>query len=206
MRWVSRMIDKQFRAEFRQATEANWATQAINPSIFGYQFQRGTKWLPGLSDEKITAYEGVIGTQFPHDLRMFLHEMNGTDLPTVNMYGSSGQPLKESVGVYSYPRDFELLRDRIDIVREHRAAIAIDLASQGFDLGVNWKLVPIYENRYVVSTPNLNSSVILSIVVNDVDAIVYGHSLQEYLAKEFLGTSSAKPGDFTYNAGLGDSW
>jgi hypothetical protein len=182
------MIDKQFVGEFKRATEVKWATQAIDPSIFGFEFQRGTKWLPGLSDEQITAYEAVIGTQFPHDLRMFLHEMNGTDLPTVNVYGSSGEPHHESVGVYSYPQDFELLRDRIDIVREHCAAIASDLASQGFDLGENSKLVPIYEHRYVVSTPNLNSGVVLSVVVNDVDAIVYGQSLQAYLSKKFLGT------------------
>ncbi|HMK29546.1 MAG TPA: SMI1/KNR4 family protein [Terriglobales bacterium] len=182
------MIDKQFLVDFKRITEAKWATQEINPTIFGFQFQRGTKWRPGLSDVQITAYESAIGVQFPDDLRTFLREMNGTDLPTVNIYGSGGAPERQSVGVYSYPRDLELVRDRIDIVREHRAAIANDLASQGFDLGGNSDLVPIYIHRYVVATQNLSSSVVLSIVVNDVDAIVYGNSLQEYLAKEFLST------------------
>src|SRR5262249_12152638 len=181
------MIDKQFLTEFKRATEARWAAQTIDPSIFGFQFQRGTRWLPGLSDEQIAAFEAVVSARFPDDLRTFLGEMNGTDLPTVNVSGSGGEPPKQSVGVYSYPRDLEAVRDRISTVREHRAAIASDLATQGFDLGENSTLVPIYAHRYVVLTQDLASSVVLSIVVNDVDAIVYGNSLQGYLAKEFLG-------------------
>jgi len=47
-------------------------------------------------------------------------------------------------------------------------------------------LVPIYGHRYIVCTSNLNSSIVLSIVLIDTDAIVYGNSLREYLHKEFL--------------------
>ena len=112
------------------------------------------------------------------------------------MYGSQGEKHRESVGVYSYPRDLEVLVDRVNTVREHRTAIADDLASQGFDLDDNSGLIPIYSHRYVVSTPNLSSSVVLSIVVNDVDAIVYGDSLEDWLIKEFLGseTNATRPG------------
>jgi len=182
------MIDKHFLAEFKRLTEFKWATQSIDPNIAGFQFQRGTRWLPGLSEEQIATYEAVVGSQFPHDLKAFLHEMNGTDLPTVNIYASCGAPHQQSVGVYSYPRDIDLVRDRIHLVLEHRAAVASDLASQGFHLGENANLVPIYGHRYVVSTPDPSSSVVLSVVVNEVDAIVYGDSLQEYLVKEFLST------------------
>jgi len=182
------MIDKQFLADFKRATEAKWATQSINPSIFGYQFQCGTKWLPGLSDEQIAAYESVVGVTFPHDLRAFLREMNGTDLPTLNVYGSQGEPQRESVGVYSYPRDIELVRERMSVVREHLAPITSDLSSQNFALGESSRLVPIYSHRYVVSAPDVSSSVVLSIVVEAVDAIVYSNSLEEYLIKEFLGS------------------
>jgi hypothetical protein len=44
----------------------------------------------------------------------------------------------------------------------------------------------VYIYRYVVCTSILNSSVVLSVVVNAADAIVYGSSLREYLEKEFL--------------------
>lgn len=50
-------------------------------------------------------------------------------------------------------------------------------------------LVPVFQHRYVVCSSNLDDSVVLSIVVHDTDAIVYAHSLKEYLEKEFLGTA-----------------
>jgi len=47
----------------------------------------------------------------------------------------------------------------------------------------------VYIHRYLVCTIDLNSSVVLSIVVNATDAIVYGNTLREYLEKEFLRDS-----------------
>jgi hypothetical protein len=180
------MIDRQFLAEFKQATEANWAVGTINPNIAGFQFQRGTRWLPGLSTEQIASYEGEVGAQFPNDWKAFLREMNGTDLPTVNVYASSGEPYRHSVGVYSYPRDLQLVRDQMALVQQHRRGIASDLASQGCHFSNDAILVPIYGHRYLVCTPNTANSVVVSVVVNDVDAIVYGASLQAYLTREFL--------------------
>ena len=180
------MIDQQFLAEFKRATETKWASLSIDPNIYGFQFQRGTRWLPGLSSEEIAVYRNVVGAQFPDDLSTFLREMNGTDVPTVNVYGSSGEPQRQSVGVYSYPRDLDFVKDQIGIVEEHREAIVSDLAIQGFNLGKNSTLIPIYSHRYVVSTQDPSTSAVLSIVVNGVEATVYGDSLREYLVKEFL--------------------
>jgi hypothetical protein len=112
--------------------------------------------------------------------------MNGTDLPTLNVYGSCGEPPLESVGVYSYPRDIEAVKERIEHIRASRAEIAADLAGQGFELPAEASLVPVFTHRYVVCTSDLNSSVVLSIVTHATDAIVYGDSLREYLEKEFL--------------------
>lgn len=42
---ANRMMDKQFLANFKRATEAKWATQSMNPSIFGFQFQPGARWM-----------------------------------------------------------------------------------------------------------------------------------------------------------------
>jgi hypothetical protein len=112
--------------------------------------------------------------------------MNGTDLATLNVYGSCGEPPRESVGVYSYPRDIERAKTRIEDIRASRAEITADLAEQGFELPAEANLVPVYIHRYVVCTSILNSSVVLSVVVNAADAIVYGNSLREYLEKEFL--------------------
>jgi hypothetical protein len=180
------LLSRNFLAEFRRATEERWSQRSINPTISGFQFQPGTRWNPGLSDDKIAEYETVLEVRFPNDFRAFLGAMNGTDLPTLNIYASCGEPPRKSVGVYSYPRDLGTVKLRIEDVRESRDEIATDLREQGFDLPPEAALVPIYLHRYVVCTSDLNLSVVLSVVVHSTDAIVYGNSLQEYLEREFL--------------------
>jgi hypothetical protein len=180
------MLSGDFLTEFKRVTEAKWTEKSINPTLYGFQFQRGTRWNAGLSDEMVTEYEGILRIRFPHDFKAFLREMNGTDLATLNVYGSCGEPQRESVGVYSYPRDIEIVTRLIQEIRLNRDEIATNLAGQGFELPAEASLVPVFSHRYVVCTSNLNSSVVLSIVVNDTDAIVYGNSLREYLENEFL--------------------
>jgi hypothetical protein len=176
-------------AEFRRATEAKWSNTLINPTIYGFQIQQGTRWNVGLSVKLIEEYESVLSSHFPNDLRSFLLEMNGTDLPELNVNAPAGSQ-RESAGVYSYPRDIEIVKTLVERTRTSKDEIISDLAWQGFDLTEEASLVPIYGHRYVVCTPDLNSSTVLSIVVHDTDAIVYGNSLMEYLETEFLGATS----------------
>lgn len=183
------MISDQFLRRFKRTTEARWGRKSINPFLYGFQFQRGTRWNAGLSNDAIAEYERVLGVQFPHDFKAFLRMMNGTDLPTLNVYGNCGEPQRESIGVYSYPRDIGAVKQGMEIVRDNRTEVALDLAEQGFLLAGDAGLAPIYAHRYLVCTTNPDSSVVLSIVVRDVDAVVYGNSLQEYLENEFLDHS-----------------
>src|SRR5215510_1261303 len=179
------MLSSDFLAEFKRVTELNWSTCSIDPRLYGFQFQPGTRWNPGLSDQKITEYEKVLGIQFPNDFRALLSFMNGTDLPTLNVYGSSGHPSRESVGIYSYPRDLETVRGRIEDANENRAELTATMQDQGFDLAIDAGLMPIFAHRYIICTTDLERSVVLSIHHSS-DAIVYGTSLQEYLENEFL--------------------
>jgi len=180
------MLTANFLSDFKRATESKWSNTSIDPAISGYQFKLGTRWNPGLSDELIARYEGVLGARFPGDFKAFLREMNGTDPSTLNVYSSTGHPHREWVGVYSYPRDLEIVKEMIEHIRSSRDDITRDLAEQGFELRAEASLVPIYGHRYVACVPNADSSVVLSIVVHDTDAIVYGNSLEEYLEREFL--------------------
>lgn len=183
------MLDSEFLRGFKQATEAKWRVKSINPTIYGFQFQQGTRWNLGLSIERIADYERTLSVHFPHDFKAFLREMNGTDLPTLNVYGSCGEPHRHSAGVYSYSQDIELVKERIEHISSSRTEVASDLAEQGFELPPQANLVPIYGHRYVVCSSNLDSSVVLSIVGRDTDAVVYANSLREYLKKEFLETA-----------------
>jgi hypothetical protein len=179
------MLSSDFLAEFKRVTEANWQERQIIPHIYGFQFQQSTRWNPGLSEEKIAEYENVLGVRFPHDFRAFLHAMNGTDLPTLNIYGYRPEPPHTSVGVYSYPRNIELIKEMMEEVLEQRDILTATLAADNFDLTTAISLVPVYEHRYLVCTADLSSSFVLS--VNSVEeAAVYGTSLQEYLQREFV--------------------
>jgi hypothetical protein len=177
-------LTREFLLEFKRITEERWRAKELVPNIYGGQFVKGTKWDPGLSDGEIAEYQNQVGVQFPADFKFFLSLMNGTDLPTLNIYGSSGIRPREGMGVYSYPRDMEEIRWRINRAKADRDGIAQELAEQGFDLPVTAGLIPIYAHRYVVSTCDPSSSVVLSI--EGTDAIVYGNSLREYLEVEFL--------------------
>lgn len=55
-----------------------------------------------------------------------MRAMNGTDLPTLNVYASSVPP-GQSPGVYSYPRDVEVVKRLIEVVQENRDDVALDL-------------------------------------------------------------------------------
>lgn len=179
------MISADFLTRFKQTTEEQWSKCSIDQTVYGFQFQRGTHWSPGLSDEKIVEYEGILKITFPNDFKVFLRHVNGTNLQMLNVYGQCGEPHRQSVGVYSYPRDIEIIRQRIEHLRDWRTDLVKTLAEQDFALNDGAALVPIFGHRYVVCTSNLDCSVVLSIA-DALDANVYGNSLQEFLEKEFL--------------------
>jgi hypothetical protein len=185
-------LDNEFLNEFKRITEAKWDSQSLDPAIYGFQFVPGTRWNPGLSADAINEYQNVLGIKFPNDFKVLLAALNGTRPATLNIYGNSGNPPRQSVGVYSYPRDMNIIRERIGDIDENRSAITVNLLEQGFHLAQAARLVPIFAHRYLVSTADPESSVVLSIVVNSVDAIVYANSLREYLEKEFIKDANKK--------------
>ena len=177
-------IDDEFLRKFKRQTEARWDHEGINPGIYGFQFQRGARWNRGLTEADIAMYQADLGVQFSDDFKHMLCLMNGTDLPTINIYGSSGEPQRTSVGVYSYPRDLSIVQELRRETEQGRDEITAELLDQGFELEPNANLVPIFSHRYIVCGADPGKSVVLSIV--GTDAIVYGNSLRTYLQAEFL--------------------
>jgi hypothetical protein len=177
-------INDEFLIDFKHQTETFWQNTVINPAVYGFQFQKGTRWNQGLTINEIVSYELALDTQFPYDYKHMLGFMNGTDLPTLNIYGSNGQPQQEYVGVYSYPRDLPIIQSRIREIDKDRSEIALELQEQGFNLEPTEHLVPIFSHRYIVCGLDLNKSAVISIMGTDV--VIYGDSLRAYLQKEFL--------------------
>ena len=99
-------MDANFFAEFKTKTEDRWAAEDVtNPAVYGFQFQQGTRWNPGLSPDEINQFEDAVAAQFPSDFRTMLQYMNGTDLPSLNVYGDSGEPHKTAFTLDAFPRD-----------------------------------------------------------------------------------------------------
>jgi hypothetical protein len=192
----------EFIEDFKRRTEELWSRTAVDPKVSGFQFQRGTQWLPGLPHAQIDEYESAVDAAFPDAFRKMLSALNGTDLPTRNVYGGQCAP-KESVGVYSYPRDLEHVRQRISDLAEDRDGIISELAEQGFTLHPDARLVPIFSHRYVVCDSDPMICVVLSIV--GTDAIVYGDTLRTYLEKEFLRGTPAPNQTMQRTAGRSDA-
>ncbi len=69
---ITPMLNRDFLPQFKKITELTWSQQSIDPAVYGFQFQCGTRWNPGLSDKEIEDYENVLRVQFPLDLRAFL--------------------------------------------------------------------------------------------------------------------------------------
>lgn len=179
------MLTFDFLSSFKHETEMRWRRTRLDPQVYGFQFQAGTRWCSGLNDEQILAYENDVDVRFPADFKALLRLMNGTDLPTLNIYGSSGEPSCEGIGVYSYPRDLALVRRLILERSEYRDILTATLAEEGFVLPETAKLMPIYAHRFVVCNEGEDNCPVLSIWHGE-DAIVYGNTLPEYLEREFL--------------------
>jgi len=179
------MINNDFLRHFKNASEEKWLNQTIKPNVWGYQIQPGTRWNPGLDEDRIAEYEAWARFAFPRDFKTFLQCMNGTDISTIDVRGSSGEEQRFGVGVYSFPRDIEIVSKLIEAVRSVGPQLADTLAEQGFRLRDDAKLIPLYSHRYLVCSSDLESSAVLSIW-DASDAIVYGYPLQEYLEREFL--------------------
>lgn len=177
------MIDKNFLLNFKRSTEHKWRNKKLKMGIYGFQIQRGTRWNPGLSDKEINQYEKDLGFPFSPELRTLLQVMNGTDLPTLNVYGSCGEPYRTSVGVYAYPRDLSHVLARIRTLKEVWKDTG-DLLSEVGLYAASCQLYPIFVHRFVACDPSLPGSPVLS--VHGTDAILYSESLRDYLEKEFL--------------------
>jgi hypothetical protein len=178
-------ITKQFLEKFKRTTEERWESKHIDDAIYGFQIVPGTRWNPGLSEEEIAQYADALSVQFPDDFRTFLCIMNGTNIPTLNVYGRSNEPTRTGIGAYSYPRDIDFVKHLVGKVGEAAEELRVTMAEDGFDLPEDCGFVPIYGHRYLLCTSDSRRSVVLSIAMPS-DAIVYGETLEEYLIREFL--------------------
>lgn len=101
----------------KKMSEKVWENTEMKLGVFGFQTQKETKWLEGLSEEEIAEYESELGFSFPEIYKFYLRNMNGTDKPAINNYEDSKEVAYAS-NYYSFPRDLEIVKDRIKWIYE----------------------------------------------------------------------------------------
>ncbi|MEZ4673995.1 MAG: SMI1/KNR4 family protein [Caldilineaceae bacterium] len=168
---------------FRRVSEQSWEHMVPGPS-YGYQIQQGTRWLPGLSETEIEAYELEMGFRFPPIYRAFLRHMNGTDKPAVNVYGYSGLDYAYGPGFYAYPRNLDKVREMINWIYEDNGLTHERVEQEGIP-----RFMPIIAHRCLI-VDRCARHPVLSMYGNDV--VFWSTCLQRFLASHLFGTD---PGD-----------
>lgn len=164
----------------KENSEKLWEDAEIKKGIFGFQIQKGTKWLAGLSESEIDKYESELGFAFPEVYKNYLRNINGTDKPAINVYGYS-ETVAYAPAFYSFPRDLDIVKDRIRWIYE--------------EFKVNEKIVsrdriphiiPIVGHRFLIAE-NCQNNPILS--MQGTDSILYAPTLESFLVADIFHNS-----------------
>lgn len=171
------MDSKDTFLKLRTDIESTWSQIELNDNQYGFQIQKGTKFLKGLTDSKILEYQKALNLEFPEILIDYLSIMNGTDKPTINIYGKSKNNPKYSTQFYSYPRDIELVKKMI-----HDVYNSFDVNNKLLLQNDISRIFPIFSHRFMmIDSPHHE---ILSIYYED--GIYWASSLEKLLENEIL--------------------
>jgi hypothetical protein len=155
----------------KKTSEQIWESVEIERGVFGFQTQRETKWLEGLMEEEIKDFESELGFQFPEIYKFYLRNMNGTDKPAKNIYGTE-EIVDFAPNFYSYPRDLEIIRDKIKWIYEEFAIDEDKVKREKIP-----HIIPIVGHRFLIAD-NCAEHPVLSMYGKDV--IVYAPNLQSF--------------------------
>jgi hypothetical protein len=204
---VPPIFDTDFLCWFRERTELAWASYRTRDfaaaGVGGHDWQRGTRWLDGLTDAEIDGVERRWAIRFPPDYRLFLRELHTVDRPMVGaeFRGHGHLVPSERPSFPNWQTDTAALQERFDwplsgllfnvehddlwlpswgerpAHRPEREARIREAARSAA------RLLPVFGHRYLLAEPCQAGSPVLSVYQTDV--IVYGADLRRYLLAEF---------------------
>jgi hypothetical protein len=162
----------------KKVSEEYWESVEINRGIFGFQIQQGTRWLPGLSDEEVADYEKEMGFSFPEIYKIYLRHMNGTDKPTINIYGECGEPYRYASGYYSYPEDLDAVKGTIKWIHDD-----FGVTTEFIEENKIPRIMPIVSHRCLV-VDRCAGNPVLSMYGRD--SVFYAPSLEGFLVNDIF--------------------
>lgn len=204
-------FDEAFLSWFRERTEETWQRyqtmtfeEFVASGVGGRDWQQGTHWLGGLSEQEIATIEQHYRVHFPPDYRLFLRVLHSVDRPQAGAkYTATGKTMipLTSPSFYHWQRDtqaleaaYEWLIEGLFFDVQHNA---LWLQSWGTKpptaeaqearvrelVNAAPKLIPILGHRYLLAEPCEAGNPVLSIYQSDI--ILYGITLYDYFLAEF---------------------
>jgi hypothetical protein len=182
-----------FFSWLKKMSEKVWENVELKRGVFGFQNQRETKWLEGLSEEEITEYENELGFAFPKIYKFYLRNMNGTNKPAINNYGDS-EVVAYAADYYSFPRDLEIVKDRIKWIYDEFLINEEEVKRKNIP-----HIIPIVGHRFLIAD-NCAENLVLSMYGRDV--IIYAPNLQKFLVADIFENSSMVETNLNYEVKL----
>jgi hypothetical protein len=203
-------FDDEFLSWLRDATERAWAHHGTRTladfqvgRIGGLDWQRGTRWLGGLTGNEIATVEKREGLRFPPDFRLFLERLHATDRPRVGAGFAEDDRMvpMQAPGFYNWLTDVEAIHAAVEGIFE---GLLFDV-EEGHLWFPEWgevpaspedraatlralvraapRLIPVFGHRFLVAEPCVAGNPVLSIHQSDI--IIYGSDLRTYLLADF---------------------
>src|SRR5689334_13612421 len=93
--------------EIKYKAEKNFKTIKIKDDAYGFQIQRNTKFIKGISRKKIDELQILFGFDFPWDYREMLLTIGGLDIEEISIDPDGEDEVAFHDFFYQYPRDIE---------------------------------------------------------------------------------------------------
>ncbi|KAA2238837.1 SMI1/KNR4 family protein [Chitinophaga agrisoli] len=170
----------EFFEAFKKRSNSYWGY--VPPDgPYGYEFKKGTKWRPGLTDAALKEFEHAMGFAFPTPLRNFYKTMNGLD--TRGTWEDEEGKVHYHGGFYSFPDDLQIIRETIQWIYDANGVTEEKLVADGIS-----RIFPIYAHRFLLIDEPLHP--VLSMYGNDV--IYWADSLSKTILYATLGVGESK--------------
>lgn len=207
---IPQHFDEAFLRWFRERTEETWQRyqtrtfeEFVASQVGGRDWQQGTRWLSGLSEQEIATIEQRYQMHFPPDYRLFLQMLHSVDRPMVGARYIDNKTMMPTTApsFYNWQTDTEAIQTTYEWLVEGLVSDVqhndLWLPSWGAQLTMEEaqgtrvrelvnaapKLIPIFGHRYLLASPCEAGNPVLSIYQSDI--IMYGVDLHDYFLTEF---------------------
>ena len=207
---IPQHFDEAFLRWFRERTEETWQRyqtrtfeEFVASRVGGRDWQQGTRWLSGLSEQEIVTIEQHYHVRFPPDYRLFLQMLHSVDRLRVGARYVNDKTMIPitAPSFYHWQRDTEAIQAAYEWLVE---GVFFDVQQNDLWLQ-SWgakpataeaqearvrelvnaapKLIPVFERRYLLAEPCEAGNPVLSIY--QLDVIIYGVDLHDYFLTDF---------------------